>query len=153
MRNFNSLQRAAARRGGAILGVILVLAALLACQHKTPDQELLDKADAVGSWIATLQMAGEKWLANSVPTSFVKTTCEAADQDLDQAAGETAKSKAGPAVREPLRQLISQARAAGTGLRRAAAANDRPGAAQEVRRLAGLRSGFEALKRREDGKP
>ena len=153
MRNFNSLQRAAARRGGAILGVILVLAALLACQHQTPDQELLDKADAAGSWIATLQMAGEKWLANSVPTSFVKTTCEAADEDLDQAAGEAEKSQAGPAVRDPLRQLISQARAAGKGLRRAAVANDRPGAAQEVRRLAALRSGFAALKQRQEGAP
>jgi len=148
MRNFFSLQSSVARGCGAIL-----VFAALACQHKTPDQELLDKADPVGSWIATLQMAGEKWLANSVPTSFVKTTCEAADEDLDQAAGETAKSQAGPAVRDPLRQLISQARAAGKGLRRAAVANDRPGAAQEVRRLAGLRSGFAALKRRQKGAP
>ncbi|HEX3552124.1 MAG TPA: hypothetical protein VIA62_02720 [Thermoanaerobaculia bacterium] len=135
MRNVNSLQSSAARRCGAIL----VFAALLAaCQHKSPEQELLDKADAVGSWIATLQMAGEKWLANSVPKSFVKSTCKEADRDLDQATGETAKSQARPEVRDPLRQLISQTRAAGASLRRAVATNDRPGAAREAGRLAAL---------------
>src|SRR5947199_255746 len=136
MRNVTSLQSSAARRCGAILVFAILLAA---CQHKSPDQELLDKADAVGSWIATLQMAGEKWLANSVPTSFVKSTCKEADKDLDQAGDETRKSKARPEVRVPLRQLISQARAAGASLRQAVAANDRPGVAREAGRLAALR--------------
>ena len=143
MRNFFSLQSSVARGCGAILVFAAVLAA---CQHKSPEQELLDKADAVGSWIATLQMAGEKWLANSVPTSFVKSTCKEAGRDLDQAAGEAAKSQARPEVRDPLRQLISQAQAAGASLRRAAAANDRPGAAREAGRLAALERQLEAWK-------
>jgi hypothetical protein len=145
MRNFTSLQSAAARGCGAILISAVLLAA---CQHKSPEEELLDKADAVDSWIATLQMAGEKWLANSVPTSFVKSTCKEADKDLDQAADEAAKSQARPEVRDPLRQSISQARAAGANLRRAVAANDRPGAAREAGRLAALGRRFEEWKRR-----
>jgi hypothetical protein len=127
---------------------ILVAAALFAsCRHKSPEQELLDKADPAGSWIATLQMAGEKWGANSVPASFVKTTCEAADEDLDQAGQETAKSKARPEVRDPLHQLISLTRVADANLYQAVAANDRPEAARQAGRLAALRQRFEAWKK------
>jgi hypothetical protein len=143
MRNVNFLQSSAARR----CRTVLVLAAVLACQHKSPEQELLDQVEPVGSWIATLQMAAEKWGANSVPTSFVKTTCKAADKDLDQAAEETAKSKARPEVRDPLRQLISQAQAAEAGLRKAAEANDRPGVSRQAGQLAALRRRFEAWKK------
>jgi hypothetical protein len=146
MRNVNSLQPVAVRRCGAILA-LAATAALLACQHKSPEQELLDKAEPAGSWIATLQLAGEKWAANSVPTSFVKTTCKAADKDLDRAAEETAKSKARPEVRDPLRQLISQAQAAEAGLRKAAEANDRPGVSRQAGQLAALRQRFEAWKK------
>ncbi|HSS51224.1 MAG TPA: hypothetical protein VLX28_19965 [Thermoanaerobaculia bacterium] len=144
MRNISSRRPPAGRRYRAVL----VAAALLAaCRHQTPEQELLDKAGSAGSWISTLQMAGEKWLANSVPTSFIKTTCKAADDDLDQAAQEAAESKARPEVRDPLRQVISQSRAAETSLRRAAEVNDRPEAARQANRLAVLRKQFEAWKK------
>jgi len=134
---------------GRRCGAILIAAALLAaCQRPSPEQELLDKADPAGSWIATLQMTGEKWLANSVPLSFVKTTCKAADEDLGQTAQETPKSKARPEVRDPLRELISQTRAAGQSLRRAAVANDRPEVARQVALLAVLRQRFEEWKKK-----
>jgi hypothetical protein len=127
--------------------ILMATGAVFACQHKSPEQELLDKAEPAGSWIPTLQMAGEKWVANSVPASFVKTTCKAADKDLDQAAQEAAKSKARPEVREPLRQLISETRAAGAGLRKAAEANDRPEVSRQAGQLAALRQRFEAWKK------
>lgn len=146
MRNVNSLQSSAARRCGAIL-VLMAAGTILACQHKSPEQELLDKAGPAGSWIATLQMAGEKWGANSVPASFVKTTCKAAGKDLDQAAEEAKKSKARPEVRDPLRQLISQAQAAEASLRKAAEANDRPEVSRQAGQLAALRQRFEAWKK------
>ncbi|MFY9821222.1 MAG: hypothetical protein WAM82_07560 [Thermoanaerobaculia bacterium] len=136
MRNLSSRWSPA----GRCCGTIFVAAALLvACGRQSPEQELLDQAAPVGSWISTLQMAGEKWIANSVPTSFVKTTCEAADEDLDNAAEAAVKSKARPAVRDPLRQLISQARGSGLSLRQAAAQNDRAGVARQTVRLAALR--------------
>jgi hypothetical protein len=144
MRNLSSRRSPAGRRCGAILVAAMLFAA---CQHKSPEQDLLDKADPAGSWIATLQMAGEKWTANSVPTSFVKTTCKAADKDLDQAALEAAKSKARPGVRDPLRQLISQTQSSGKSLRQAAAANDRPEVARQAGRLAALRQRFEEWKK------
>ena len=138
MGNLSSLRSPAGRRLRAVFAAAL-LAFLIACGHESPEQELLDQAAPVGSWIATLQMAGEKWIANSVPTSFVKTTWKAADEDLDQAAQEAAKSKARPAVRDPLRRLISQTQSSGLSLRQAAEANDRPEVARQTVRLAALR--------------
>ncbi|HEV7505173.1 MAG TPA: hypothetical protein VGS07_09695 [Thermoanaerobaculia bacterium] len=144
MRNVSSRRSPAGRHCGAIF----VAAALLAsCQHQTPEQELLDKADPAGSWISTLQMAGEKWLANSIPTSFVKTTCQAADDDLRDAAEQAANSKARPDMRDPLRRMISQAQVAGKSLRQAVTANDRPEVARQDARLAALRKQFEAWKK------
>ena len=32
--------------------------ALLACSHKTADQQLIDAADPAASWMATLQLTG-----------------------------------------------------------------------------------------------
>jgi hypothetical protein len=141
MRSISSRGSPAGRRCGAIFIAALVLAAC----NPSPDEELRDQAGSAGSWAATLQMAGEKWLANSIPTSFVKTTCEAAGEDLDHAAREVAKSKAPARERDALRRAISQTVAAGAALRRAAESNDRPEAAQEVRRLAEIHRGFEAL--------
>jgi hypothetical protein len=144
MRNIPSRRSPDGRRYRAIF----VAAALLAaCRHPSPEQELRDKADPAGSWISTLQMTGEKWIANSVPTSFVKTTCQAAADDLDQAAQDAAQSQARPAVRDPLRQLIAQAQTAGSSLHRATAANDRPEVGRQAGRLAALRQQLEAWKK------
>lgn len=142
MRNFNSLQSAVAWRCGAIVALVM-----LACQHKSPEQELIDKAGPAGSWIATLQMAGETWNANSVPASFVQNALAAADEEFETAADEASKSQARPEVRDSLRQILSEARAAGEGLRRAVEAGDRPGVSRVTARLAALRGRFEALKK------
>jgi hypothetical protein len=139
MRSFSS---SGWRCGLAVLAAV----ALLACQQKPPEEELLKKLEPVGSWLATLQMLGQKWNANSVPTSFVKTTLSAAGKEFEKAAEETAKSKARPAVRDPLRQLVAEAQAASADLRHAVEAADRPGVARQVGRLAALHQRFEALR-------
>jgi hypothetical protein len=124
---------------------VIVTAMLLACQKKSPDEELLKKVEPVGSWLASLEMAGQKWNANSVPTSFVKNISSAARKELETAAQETARSKARPELRNPLRQILTEAKAANAGLRQAVEANDRSRLAREVGRLGGLRVRFEAL--------
>lgn len=144
MRNISSRRLPAGRCCGTIFVAAVLLAA---CRHQTPEQDLLDKADPAGSWISTLQMAGEKWIANSVPTAFVKTTWQAAREDLQQTARDAADSKARPEVRDPLRRLIAETRAAGFSLLQATEANDRPGAARQAGRLAGLRKQLEAWKK------
>lgn len=144
MRNISSRRLPA----GRCYRVIFVAAALLAaCRHQTPEQDLLDKADPAGSWIATLQMTGEKWIANSVPTSFVKTTWQAAREDLQQTTEDAADSKAPPQVRDPFLRLIAETRAAGFGLLQAAEAGDRSAASRQAARLAGLKKQLEAWKK------
>jgi|ERR1700681_674961 len=154
MRNISSRRSPAGRRCGAIFVAAALLALFAACLDKSPEQALRDKAGFASSWAASLQMAGEKWIANSVPTSFVRTTCEAAGEDLHQAAAEAANLKPRSKERDSLRRLISQTAAAGTALRRAAEENDRLGAAQEVRRLAEIHRDLDAVaKPGENGTP
>ena len=150
MRNLSSSRPPAGRRYRAIFAAAVLFAA---CRHQTPEQDLSDKADPAASWIATLQMTGEKWIANSVPTAFVKTTWQAAREDLQQTARDAADSKARPEVRDPLRRLIAETRAAGFGLLQATEANDRPAAARETGRLASLSKQFAAWKKKSVGPP
>jgi hypothetical protein len=132
-------------RGGAM--TLLAAVVLFACQQKSPEEDLLQKISPIGSWLASLEMTGQKWAANSVPASFVRTTVGTARKELDKAAEEAAKSKARPTVLSPVRQLVAEARAASDGLRKAVEANDRPGVAREVGRLAQLHDRFEALQK------
>jgi hypothetical protein len=125
----------------------------LACSSQSPEEKLLDQARTASSWIATLRMTGEQWGANSVPTSFVKTTGKAARAELSKEAEEAANSKASPAIRDPFRQIVTAAADAGRRLSQAAEANDRPGAAREVGRLAALQGELQALQKRNGGEP
>lgn len=127
------------------LGGIVLAAVLLACQQKSAREELLKKMDPIGSWLAALQMTGEKWAANSVPTSFVRTTSGAARKAFEKAAKETDKSPASSELRAALRALIGEAGAAAVGLERAARTPDRAAAARQVARLAALHARFEKL--------
>lgn len=120
----------------------------LACSSQSPEEKLLDTAQTASSWIATLRMTGEQWGANSVPTSFVKTTVKAARADLEKEAEDAAESKAPPELRDPFHQMVTEAESAGDRLWRAAEANDRPGVAREVGRLAALQAGLDALRKR-----
>jgi len=93
---------------------IFLLLLVAACSQQT--------ADEASSWIATLQFTGEKWLANSVPTSFVRATIDSADKALEK----------NPDPRAP------KARAAAQAMRQAIEKNDRATVANVVRQLAAL---------------
>lgn len=135
------------RRRCASSGVAAILAAalLLACQKKSPEEDLLHKVEPVGSWLASLQMAGEKWAANSLPSSFLRSSLEAARKEFDKADEEAAKSKARAEVTAPLRKLLVEAEAATTALERGIEAGHRDEVARQASRFAGLRARFEAL--------
>jgi hypothetical protein len=123
----------------------------LACSSQSPKEKLLDTAQKSSSWIATLRMAGEQWGANSVPTSFVETTVKAARDEFKQEAEDAKKSKAPPEIREPFRQIVTEAKDVGKRLSQAAEANDRPGAAREVAQLAALQGRLEELQKQNGG--
>jgi hypothetical protein len=137
----------------SLLRTALAVAAglCLACSPQSPEEKILDTAQTAISWVATLRMTGEQWAANSVPTSFVATTVKAARADLEQEADDAAKSKAAPDVRDPFRQIVTEARVVGKRLSQAAEENDRPAAAREVARLAALQASLEALRKQHGG--
>jgi hypothetical protein len=129
------------------LVLALAASALLACQSKSPEEKLVQQAQPTGSWIATLRFAGEQWIANRVPASFVRTTAEAARDELGKEIQEASKSPARSDLRSSLQALMTGARSAGGGLAKAVEAGDRPGAAREVGRLAALQGELAAWKR------
>jgi hypothetical protein len=145
MRNTSSsraLSRPVRRiRGGPILLLLLILA----CQSKTPEEQLLKAVQPVGSWLASLEMTGRKWSANSVPASFVKATTAAARKAIETAAEEAKKSNARPGLRDPIRALLAEAEDASGNLRQAVDRGDRAGVAREVGRFAALHARFEAM--------
>jgi hypothetical protein len=137
-------------------GIALAVAAslLLACSSQSPEEKLLDTAKPAASWVATLRMVGEEWIANSVPESFVKSTVGEARKDLGKVADEAGKSSARPEVKLPLQRLMHEARAAGSGLEKAVEAGDRPGVTRQVGRIAALQGELAAWQaRQEGGKP
>lgn len=128
----------------------LATSTLLACQSKSPEEDLLHQADPAGSWIATLRFTGEQWNANNVPASFVETTVDAARDELARMAAAAGKSKARPAVRLPFQRLVTAARSAGAALARAVEAGNRPEVARQVGRLAALQGELAAWRQQEE---
>jgi len=123
----------------------------LACSQQSPEEKLLDQAKTASSWIATLRMTGEQWEANSVPTSFVGTTVKAAREELKKEADDAARSKARPELRDPFRQIVTEAEAVSKRLSQAAGENDRPEVAREVGRLVALQERLAALQKQNGG--
>lgn len=130
---------------GTIAAIAAAAVLFLSCQQQTPEQELIRKTDAVGPWLAALQMAGEKWTVNSVPATFVHTSVDAAQKAFTKAARETGRSDARTDLRDHLGRLIAGGQAESARLRRAVAAQDRRAAVPAIRGLAALHADFEAL--------
>jgi hypothetical protein len=146
--------RSSISQGAPLFGALALAASLcFACASKSPEEKLLDAAKPAASWIATLRMTGERWDANSVPASFVKATTAKARDELGSAAEEAGKSPARPEVRLPLKNLMTEARAAGLQLERAVEAGDRPEVARQVGRLAALEGELAAWQAEQKGGP
>ncbi|HJT17105.1 MAG TPA: hypothetical protein VJ853_06950, partial [Thermoanaerobaculia bacterium] len=92
----------------------LLHVAIAACSQQS--------ADEASTCIATLQFTGEQWLANSVPTSFVRATIDSADKALEKN-----KDPRAPEARETAQQM-----------REAVGKNDRIAVANLVKRFAAM---------------
>lgn len=105
--------------------VFFAIAILAACGHKTPDEKLLDAADPVASWSATLQLAAERWLGNSVPSSFARATVDAATKAFDKTGKEVAQSQASGHLRNAVKVQLDNLQAAAGDFKQAIEKNDR----------------------------
>ncbi len=97
---------------------LLAIALLAACSHRTPEEQLQKDFEPVKSWSATVQFAGEKWTANSVPAAFVRATIDAAEKDYDRAGKAIDASEARKDLRDQLRGELEVSRAAAVRLKR-----------------------------------
>jgi hypothetical protein len=122
-------------------------AALAACRQQSPEQKLLKDVDPAASWMATLQFAGEQWLANSVPTRFVRATVHAAQKDLKKTTRTVDESQASQSLRDTVRHQIDVTTAAAAAVDRAVQDNDRRTVAISVQRFA---AAHEVLRKLED---
>ncbi|HEX9406535.1 MAG TPA: hypothetical protein VF975_04410 [Thermoanaerobaculia bacterium] len=123
---------------------------LVACSHKTPDQQLLEEADPLASWAATLQFAGEQWLANGVPTSFVRATAGAAEKAFEKTNKAISESHARQELRHAITQQLDIMHAAARDLKQAIEKNDRRTVAESVKRLAAVSAALQKLEEQKD---
>ena len=124
-------------------------AAFATCRQQSPEQKLLKDIDPAASWMATLQFAGEQWLANSVPTRFVRATAHAAQKDLKKTARTVEQSQASRSLRDTVRRQIDVATAAAAAVDRAVQDNDRRTVAMSVQRFA---AAHEVLRKLEESR-
>lgn len=131
----------------AVKAVALVLSMMaVGCGSQPPVQKLVKDLQPVGSWLATLQMTAEKWGTNSVPAHFARDTAKAADKQLERAAATADESPTPTALREPLRRLIAESRAAAGDFQRVVAAGDRRRAGAAATRFHALSDAFDKWK-------
>jgi hypothetical protein len=125
--------------------VLFFCVAIAACGHKTPEQKLLDTIDPADSWIATLQLTGEKWLANSVPTRFVRSTVDAAKKDFEKVGKALDQSDAPRPMILTVRHQLEVATAAAGDVSQAVQKNDRRTVEMSVRRFAAAHAALQQL--------
>jgi hypothetical protein len=112
---------------------ILVFCALLAaCSHRTAEEQLIKDVAPAKAWVATLRFAGEKWIANSVPTAFVRSSLGAAEKEFDRAMRSVDQSNARRDLRDQLRHHLEGSHAAAERLKNAIEKQDRRAAAAAI---------------------
>ena len=123
----------------------LLLAA--ACSQKPPDEKLLDDVKQAASWAASLQLIGEKWLANSVPSAFVKNSADAARKSIEKTAKQIDQSPASADLRQALRRDTVEVMQAAEQMEAAVDKGDRSGVERATRRLEAAAKDFEEHER------
>jgi hypothetical protein len=137
-------------RAEAMRRFVVFVVLLAACTHKTPEEKLLDRVDSSISWIATLQFAGEEWLANSVPTSFIRASVKAAKKDMQNATAAIERSPARRELRDALRAQLDAANSAAVRMKDAVEKNDRRSVAALIRRFKTAHAALDQLQQSEE---
>jgi len=128
-----------------LLVVALLLAA--ACSQKPPDEKLLDDVQPAASWAASLRFMGEKWLANSVPTAFVKNSADAARKSIEKTAKQIDQSQASAGLRQALRRDAVEVMQAAEQMEAAVDKGDRSGVERAIKELDTVAHDIEERKR------
>jgi hypothetical protein len=114
---------------------------LVACSHRTPDQQLMKDVGPAISWIATLHFAAQQWLDDAVPDVYVRLTIEDAQKAFENAIRSVDQSEASNALRDQIRRKIETSREAAQYLQQAIEKGDRKRVGEIAQRLSRLRRG------------
>jgi hypothetical protein len=114
---------------------VVLTCALVACQHKSPDDKVKDTAKTAASWAASLSFGGHQWVANSVPKRYIRTAADAAKKGLDKSEQDVAGSEASKVLRNRIGHDIAEAERLVTELDDAVEKSDRSRASAAATQL------------------
>lgn len=132
---------------------VAFLVASTACSQKSPEEQLVKSVAPAASWVPTLQMVAEKWVANSVPSTFVGDSAGAALKEFDKAQQSLQSSEAQRDLRMRVRRDLQQGKDFALALQRAAGDDDPKAIAPAIRTLPPVKNDFEALRKQYGGGP
>jgi hypothetical protein len=138
-------------RGTRLSCLLLLLSLLTACHTQSPADQLRAELKTVASWAATARMTGESWAGGSVPNAYARRTLQAAEEALQESAGDlNASAPDGSTVpdlrpatlgkMQKLQQILTQMSAA-------VAQQDRTAMAEQINQLASVEREIAELKK------
>jgi hypothetical protein len=116
---------------------ILLVLLIAACARPQTPREIVRPAM---QWTTVLQFTGERWLADAVPASIVRSIVVDADKTIDKTAMRVMDSNAPRDERAEIARALEIARDAAADLRDAAERGDRSAAASAISRFAAARA-------------
>ncbi|HJT16040.1 MAG TPA: hypothetical protein VJ853_01555 [Thermoanaerobaculia bacterium] len=111
----------------------IVLVVLVACARPQTPREMVRPAM---QWTTVLQFTGERWMAEAVPASIVRSIVADADKTIDKTAVRVMDSNVPRDERAEIGRALEIARDAAADLRDAAERGDRAAAASAITRFA-----------------
>lgn len=123
----------------------LLLALLLGCREQSEEEKLIRAASPVKSWASSLAYAGELWLGNRVPKSFVVGSAESALKETAKAQHAADTSRAPAVLRARVRHSLDEFADSAAALRASVRNHDPRITAREVERCHRLFEELEAL--------
>lgn len=131
-------------------GSLLLFTLLTACSSQSSGDKVVKEVVTIASWTHTVQMVGDAWLHDDVPTSYAKHTLSQAQEKLQKEAEKLAKIDATqkhPQVLQQLKQLEDTV----AQMSKAVERNDRAVVSQQMQQLSTEAQSMDKLAHSEGG--
>ena len=130
------------------LWIVTAVLMAIGCANRSADRQLADDLDPATSWIATLELSCDAWLANRAPASFVHSAIAPARKALTAAQSAMDRTGAAPRLRQTAAAEIRVATDAALELDRAVGRHDRAAVVRLRSRLAAAYAALHEIERK-----